>query len=124
MDRQLLSTDPVSLSLTLFPFCCGSMQFGCIRAKIRSCGLATPTNIISCGIYSRVTFVSLKHGICESFIGGQRLFKEVRYVLYSLRPEVRVGDQWPDRSIFLATPYLLSAVRYACNSVCYSFLTR
>ena len=103
----------MSLSLTLFPFCCGSMQFCCIRAKIRSCGLATPTNVISCGIYSRVTFVSLKHGICELFIGGRHLFKEVRYVLYSLRPEVRVGDQWPDRSIFPATPYLLSAVCYA-----------
>ena len=97
----------MSLSLTLFPFCCGSMQFRCIRAKICSCGLTTPTNIISCGFYSRLAFISLKHGICESFVGERCLFEEMRYLLYSSKPEVRVGDQWPDRSIFPATPYLL-----------------
>ena len=104
---MLLNTDPVSLSLTLFPFCCGSMQFRCIRVKILSCSLVTPTDITSCGIYLRVAFISLKQGICELFIGGRHLFKEIRYLLYSSKPEVRVGDQSPDRPIFPATHILI-----------------
>ena len=41
---------------------------------------ATPTIIVTCSIYSRVAFISLKQGICAAFIRGRRLFEEIQYI--------------------------------------------
>ena len=51
---------------------------------IRSGSQATPTIIIGCGFFLGAALILLEHGICAAFIGGQRLFEEIQYVVLGI----------------------------------------
>ena len=66
---------------------------------------ATPTSIIRCDVYWRVGLISLKHGICTVFAGGQRIFEETWYV-----------EMTTDRERTLQLMYMY--MYHLCTSVC------